>query len=42
MTSFADGGTHLSLTLFTWLLEMPVFAKVRQNTGFLALLFEPL
>jgi hypothetical protein len=40
-TSFADRGIHFPLPLSTRFLEMPVLAEVRENTGFLAFLFEP-
>jgi hypothetical protein len=40
MTILADRSVHLPLSLFTGLLEVPVLAKVRQDAGLLALLFE--
>jgi hypothetical protein len=41
-TIFADGSVHLPLPFFAWLLEVPVLAEIRQDTGLFTFLLEPL
>jgi hypothetical protein len=41
-TIFPDGSVHLPLPFFAWLLEVPVLAQIRQDTGLFTFLLEPL
>jgi hypothetical protein len=42
MMCLAHGRVHFALPLFAWFFKVTMFPQVRQNTGFFALLLEPL